>query len=170
MDRRSTNVKGFVHYGGDVRSGAQDGIGFSIGSASTGSTAWIESVSDDTNAHLGIRAQGAGTITIGTSSNVVSISGTKMAAYSTTFAWTLAALTSGAQGEITLASTTCNVNPGDLVGLIELYPAAEDDFTVQYHRTSTVNTSRVTIVVGNIGSTATSTASGTGRISWVDLT
>lgn len=170
MDRRSANVKGFVHYGGDVRSGAEDGIGFSLGSASTGSTAWIESVSDDTNANLGIRAQGAGSISIGTSSNAVYVAGQKLMAYSTTFAWALAALTSGAQGEITLASTTCDVQPGDLVGQISLGAPAENDLIVGNVRFSTAAASRVTLVVSNVASTATSTLSGTGRISWIDLT
>lgn len=172
MDRRSTNVKGFVHFGGDVRSGAQDGIGISAGSASTGSTAWIETISDDTNANLGIRAQGAGTISVGTSSNAVYLAGTKMLAYSTTFVWALAALTSGAQGEITLASTTCDIQPGDLVGMVSLgpTPSTADDFIVGDIRFSTAATSRVTLIVSNPASTATSTQSGTGRITWLDLT
>src|SRR5574343_1761679 len=172
MDRRSTNAKGFVHFGGDITSGAEQGIGVRLTGASTGSTVWIESVSDDTNAHLGIRAQGAGTISIGNSSNAVYIGGNKLMGYSTTFAWALAALTSGAQGEITLASTTCDINPGDLVGFPELYFTAStcDDIFVQGVRLSTANTSRVTLVCGNIASTATSTQSGTGRITWIDLT
>ena len=188
MDRRSTNVKGFVHYGGDITSGVEDGIGIRLGTASTGSTAWIESLSDDTNANIGIRAQGAGTITIGTSSNNAYVKGglivsgnmvlggtTIKAAYSTTFAWTLAALTSGAQGEITLTTAvggTAPIAQGDLIGLIELNPATAtgDDLTIQQIRTSTVASSVVTIVVGNIASTATSTNSGTGRITWIDLT
>ena len=177
MDRRSTNVKGFVHYGGDVRSGGQDGIGFSVGSASTGSTAWIESVSDDTNANLGIRAQGAGTITIGNSSNAVTIGGGAAfkGAYSTTFVWTLAALTSGAQGEITLTTAVGGAAPiavGDLVGHLSLGvgTAGENDATIQDIRWSATASSVLTIIVGNIGSTATSTLSGTGRITWLDLT
>ncbi len=181
MERRSTNVNGFVHYGGDVQSGAQDGIGVRLGSASTGSTCWIESVSDDTNANIGVRAQGAGTITIGTSSNAVYTPGGLYpdaagmpikGAYSTTFTWALAALTSGAAGEITLASTTCDIQAGDLIGMIALTPAhsTNDDLVVSNFRQSTANTSRVTIVVTNVASTATSTESGTGRISWIDLT
>lgn len=186
MDRRSTNVKGFVHYGGDIQSGAQDGIGVRLGSASTGSTAFIESVSDDTNANIGIRAQGGGSITIGTPINSISLQGpcyayggivpgygmAIKAAYSTTFAWTLAALTSGAQGEITLSTAVGDIMPGDLIGLVELKPATAtgDDLSIQQIRTSTAVTSRVTLVVGNIASTATSTNSGTGRITWLDLT
>jgi len=184
MDRRSTNVKGFVHYGGDVQSGIHDVIGLRLGSASTGSTAWLESVSDDTNANLGIRAQGAGSITLGNSSNAVrtpgglyAVSGSSpiKGAHSTTFAWTLAILSSGAQGEITLTTSVGGATPiaqGDLIGLVELNPATAtgDDLTIQQIRTSTVASSVVTLVVGNIASTATSSNSGTGRITWLDLT
>ena len=177
MDRRSTNVKGFVHYGGDIVSGVHDGIGIELGSASTGSTAWIESLSDDTNANIGIRAQGAGTITIGNSSNAVKIgAGASMkGAYSTTFAWSLASLTSGAQGEITLTTAVGGAAPialGDLVGMISLgvATAGQDDATIQDLRWSAVASSVLTIIVGNIASTATSTLSGTGRITWLDLT
>jgi hypothetical protein len=177
MDRRSTNVKGFVHFGGDIQSGVENGIGVRLGNASTGSTVWIESISDDTNANLGIRAQGAGTITIGNSSNPVTIGGGAAfkGAYSTTFAWALAALTSGAQGEITLTTAVGGAAPialGDLVGMISLgvATAGADDAAIQDIRWSAVASSVLTIIVGNIGSTATSTLSGTGRITWLDLT
>ena len=197
MDRRSTSVKGFVHFGGDVRSGVENGIGFNAGHASTGSTAWLETISDDTNAHLGIRAQGAGTITVGNSSNAVSMGGalsvggtlgvtgnstitgtlkvgtgaTIKGCYSTTFAWALAACASGAQLEITLdTAVSTNLITGDLIANIELNNPDVPQLTIQNIRTSTVGTSIVTIVVGNISSTATSTESGVGRITWIDLT
>jgi hypothetical protein len=193
MDRRSTSAKGFVHFGGEVRTGVEDGLGFSIGHASTGSTGWIETISDDTNAHLGIRAQGAGTITIGTSSNGVSLGGTLgvggnstftgtvkigtgatiKGAYSTTFAWTIAGLSSGHAGEITLTTAVSSLlNVGDLIGHISLTPAAStfDDLAILTIRQSDVGSSIVTIVVGNIASTTTDSTSGTGRITWFDLT
>jgi hypothetical protein len=177
MDRRSTNVKGFVHYGGDVQSGVHDGIGVRLGSASTGSTAWIETVSDDTNANIGIRAQGAGTITIGNSSNPVTIGGGAAfkGAYSTTFAWALAGLSSGAQGEITLTTSVGGAAPiavGDLLGHISLGvgTAGIDDLVIQDIRWSATASSVLTIVVGNIASTSVSTTSGTGRLTWLDLT
>jgi hypothetical protein len=159
-----------------VRSGAQDGIGFSLGSGSTGSTAWIESVSDDTNANLGIRAQGAGTITIGNSSNPVTIAGGAAfkGAYSTTFAWTLAAVSSGQQGEITLTTAVGGANPiavGDLIGHISLNCTnTQMGVTLGDIRWSATASSVLTLVVGNITSTATSTLAGVGRITWLDLT
>lgn len=191
MDRRSTSVKGFVHFGGDVRSGVENGIGISLGNASTGSTCWIETISDDTNAHLGIRAQGAGTITIGTSSNALGVGGALSVAgnssmagtlkigtgatikgiYSTTFAWAVAAISSGQTAEITLTtSLSTNLNVGDLIGQISLAPPDVSQVVFADFRQSDVGTSIVTIVVANPGSTATSTESGTGRITWIDLT
>jgi hypothetical protein len=179
MERRSTSVLGFVHYGGEVRNGVAAGIGFNLGHASTGSTAWIESISDDTNANLGIRAQGAGTITIGTSSNAVAMpggaqlgaGGTFKGAYSTSFAWTLAAVSSGQTLEITLSTSVGPLNPkdGDVFNLT-LGDTVAAGLAVVGYRFSSVAASVLTILVGNISSTATSTTSGTGRINWIDLT
>lgn len=166
MDRRSTNAKGFVHFGGDIQSGAEDGIGVRLGTASTGSTVWISAISDDTNAHIGIRAQGEGGVTINAGSAF-------KGAYSTTFTWAVAGIASNAiTQEITLASTTCDIMPGDLIGWIGLNPTAStcDDLYIADIRQSTVGTSRVTLVIGNGASTTTSTQSGTGRITWIDLT
>lgn len=179
MERRSTSVLGFVHYGGEVRNGVAAGIGFNLGHASTGSTAWIESISDDTNANLGIRAQGAGTITIGTSSNAVAMPGGAQVgsgmsfkgAYSTTFAWALAAVSSGQTLEITLSTAIgpFNAKEGDVFSL-NLGDTVAAGLAVVGYRYSTVVTSVLTVLVGNISSTATSTTSGTGRVSWIDLT
>jgi len=179
MKARSTNAKGFVHYGGDLVAGVEDGIGVHLKSASTGSAAVIEAISDSDTAALTIRAKGAAVLTLGNSSNAVTMAGPVTlgagsafkGAYSTTFTWTLAALTSGAQGEITLTtSVSTALGPGDLIGMIELNAPDVDDYVIQGIRTSTVATSIVTIIVGNVASTATSTDSGTGRITWIDLT
>lgn len=87
-------------------------------------------------------------------------------AFSTTFAWAHAAISSGQYGEILIASTTADVMPGDLFQ-VEL--TATTNVTVASVRTSTAATSRVTVVLSNVGSSATSTFSGTGRISWIKL-
>ncbi len=165
MDRRSTNVKGFVHFGGDVQSGVEDGIGVRLGTASTGSTVWVSAISDDTNANIGIRGQGSGGVTIGAGNPI-------KGCYSTTFAWTLAAVSSGQSGVVTISTSVGDVNPadGDLVQVSLGDISAYVGLTVQALRYSTVASSRVSVIVGNISSTATSTASGTGRISWIDLT
>jgi len=89
---RSTNVKGFVHFGGDVVSGIDHGTGIVLGTASTAATPYLEPIADESNANIGIRAKGTGTITIGNSSNVISfgagLTTPKLGVASTT-AWTL---------------------------------------------------------------------------------
>lgn len=90
-------------------------------------------------------------------------------AFSTTFSWAHAAISSGQLGSIAIASTTANVLPGDLFQ-VELTPTASTvSVAVASMRTSTAATSRVTVVFANVASTATSTFSGTGRITWVKL-
>lgn len=86
-------------------------------------------------------------------------------AFSTTFTFAHAAISSGGGfGAITIASTTADVIPGDLIQ-VEITPTV--NVSVDGFRTSTTATSRVTIVLSNPGNAATSTFSGTGRITWV---
>ena len=87
-------------------------------------------------------------------------------AFSTTFSWSHAAISSGQYGGISIASTTADVMPGDLFQ-VEITPTT--NVTIASWRTSTDATSRVTVVLTNVGSTATSTFSGTGRITWIKL-
>jgi hypothetical protein len=89
-------------------------------------------------------------------------------AYSTTFSFVHATISSGQVGAISLASTTCDIMPGDIFQ-VEVTPTVATAVQAGV-RTSTAATSRVTIVMANPGSTATSTFSGTGRITWIDLT
>ena len=180
MQARSTNVKGFVHFGGDVVAGIEDGIAVQLISASTGAAAVIEPLSDSDTAALTIRAKGAATLTLGNSSNAVAVTGSAVTLvggegvkgfYSTTFAYAYAALTSGQTGEITIASTTADIQAGDLF-TVQLGGTSTDvGLAIMNMRQSTAAASRVTVVVGNIGSTAFgSTGSGTARITWIDLT
>jgi len=170
MEARSTNTKGYVHYGHDVVAGVEEGIGIRLGAASTGGVAIIEPISDSDTAALTVKAKGAAALALGDSSNVVSIGGVPYAAKSTTFAYAYAALSSGQTAVITLASTTADINPGDLVSISLGAPTVEP-LALLNVRYSTAAASRVTLVVGNITSTAfASTGSGTGRITWLDLT
>ena len=179
MNARSTNTKGYVHYGGDIVSGVEDGIGVKLGSASTGGSVLIEPLSDSDTAALTLSAKGAAALTLGNSSNTISITGSAVTitgagsaikgAYSTTFAYAYAALTSGAFAEANIASTTADIMPGDLFH-VEL-GLTTDALALMGTRTSTASASRVVLVLGNIASTAFgATNSGTGRITWLDLT
>ncbi len=73
--------------------------------------------------------------------------------------------------ELTFASTTFDVNPGDLFAITSFEPAAESSVvSVHGWRLSTAAASRVTVILGAQQSTASSTGSGTIRVGWVDLT
>jgi hypothetical protein len=107
-----------------------------------------------------------GSTTVGNSSAMTF--GTLRGIFQSTFTWAHAILSSGQYGEITLASTTCGAQTGDIVVLTDF--AASTGVVVASIRLSTVATSRVTIVTANPYSTATSTFSGTGTVAWFDLT
>lgn len=171
MEYRSTNTGITISNDGVFGVGSSHGV--QLRGGSTGGI--VEAVGDDANVSLTIRGKGTGSVVIGNSSSPVVLgSGSGSAirgAFSSTSTWTLAAVSSGQVGELTFASTTFDVNPGDLIGAIEVWPTASTTpLSFVHYRTSTVATSRLTVVLGNIASTATSTTSGHIRVSWLDLT
>lgn len=178
MDARSTAAR-YVHFGGDVVAGVEGGIGVRLGYGSTGAQSIVEPISDSDTAAMIVRAKGAATLTIGNSSNALNFAGTISAFgagsapkgfYSTTWAYEYTALSSGAMLDISIASTTADIQPGDLV-TVSLGEPTVPGIALMNVRYSTAAASRVTLTIGNITSTAlASTGSGTGRITWVDLT
>lgn len=72
MDRRSTSAE-YTHYGGDVTGQVNSSHGVRLSGGSTGGI--VEAVGDDTNVTLVIRAQGAGGIVLGNSSQGLGIRG-----------------------------------------------------------------------------------------------
>lgn len=85
MEARSSNAMGrWVHFGGDVAAGVEDGIGVILRSASTGSAAVIEPLSDSDTAALVVRAKGAAALTLGNSSNALNLVAPRLGANSTT--------------------------------------------------------------------------------------
>lgn len=161
------------HLGRGLAIAVDSSHGVKIEGGSTGGV--IEAVGDDANVSLTIRGKGTGGVVIGNSSSPVTLgsaSGSAIrGAFSSTSTWSLAAVSSGQLGELTFASTTFDVNPGDLIGAIEVWPTASTASLVFAHyRTSTAAASRVTVVLANVASTATSTTSGHIRLSWIDLT
>jgi hypothetical protein len=169
MNFPSTNTDGRNPSLGGIVSNVESSHGVLLDGGSAGGI--ITAVGDDANIPLRIYGKGTGGVTIGstavpnsTSAAVASIK----AILTSTFAWAHAAISSGQYGEIVLASTTCNAEPGDAVILADF--SATTNVTVANMRLSTAATSRVTIVLSNVGSSATSTFSGTGRVTWFDLT
>ena len=109
MDFRSTNPAGFVHYGGDIMSGAQSTRGVLLSSNT------VQAVSDNSTESLDVLAKGTGSVNVGNSSQSVFISGSTtpwkvVAGESTVTAPDLAANT---QGECTLAAA--NISTGDII-------------------------------------------------------
>ena|SRR5689334_4254303 len=89
-------------------------------------------------------------------------------AFTNTFAWTHAAISSGQFGLITVTSTTADVQPGDILSV-----TPSDTMVGPYgfagYRQSTADSSRLTVLLTVPGSSAASTLSGTLRITWVKL-
>ncbi len=160
-------------------------VGVELFPATTGSPGAIKAVADSTVAHLTIESKGTGgvvrigstgggstggvflgstTVTNSSAASAYAVKGV----FSATLAWASTAITSGAIVELTVASTTADVMPGDLV----VVDCAEfiAPIICGGHRLSTAAASRLTVLVAVPGSTASSTLSGTLRINWVDLT
>ena len=72
MDRRSTSAE-YTHFGGDVTAQVNSSHGVRLSGGSTGGI--VEAVGDDTNVSLTIRAQGTGTIVIGSSGAPMELAG-----------------------------------------------------------------------------------------------
>jgi len=172
---------GGQHISGDITAGVGSSHGVQLSGGSTGGL--VQAVGDDANVSLTLKGKGTGGVTIGDSSQTVAFAGPVLVgstaagslgfrgAFSSTSTWSLAAVSSGQVGELTFANTVFDVNPGDLIGAIEVWPTASTTpLAFMHYRMSTVATSRLTVVVGNIASTVTSTLSGHIRVSWLDLT
>lgn len=162
---------GASHYGKPLIVGVDSSHGVKIEGGSTGGL--VQSVGDDNNIALRLRAKGTGPIIIGDSSQAISFggsaAGTFKGFFSSTNTWELAIVSSGQVGELTFSNTAFDINPGDLIGAIEVTPSTSVLIYGGY-RTSSVATSRLTVIMANISSTATSTTSGGIRVTWADLT
>ncbi len=180
---RSTNIYGFVHFGGEVISGIEAGVGVRLPACATSATPVLEPFGDESNIGLTIKGKGTGTQTFGGSSGATVIAGTSVqlaagsgikGAYSTTFSWTNASITSGQTAELTLTSAVGSpTHPilGDLVSISLGSSNFNAALVMGGYRMSTVGTSIITIILANPGSSASSTlGSAGGRVTWLDLT
>lgn len=100
MDYRSTNPEGYVHFGGDIMSGANSTRGVLLSSNT------IQPVSDNSNEDLHVRAKGTGKVYLGGSTTPFQI----VTGEST---FTPPALAANAQGESTFAAA--GISTGDLI-------------------------------------------------------
>ena len=100
MEYRSTNPEGFIHFGGDVMSGAVSTRGVLLSSNT------IQPVSDNSNEDLIIRAKGTGKVFIGGSTTGFTI----VSGEST---MTAPAMAANSQNESTFAAA--GISTGDLI-------------------------------------------------------
>lgn len=170
MNYRSTNADGrHVHYGGAVIAGVEYGNGIELNPSSTGAAPVITPVGDDAAINLIIKGKGTGGVSLGsTAAGTNPIKGV----FSQNSTYSHGAIGVARNVEITLASTTADVNPGDLVsvGLVVDTANLSSAVNLAWWRLSTAATSRFTASLSNVQSTATSTGSGTFQLSWIDLT
>lgn len=161
---RSSNAK-FTHFQGDVISNVDDSShGVGLFGGTTGGL--VQAVGDEDNVTLSVRGKGAAGVNLGsTSFSQNPILGHGFA--STDSSW--AAITGGHAVEITIASTRADVMPDDMLSVTFTGVAANasSNWGIAHIRRSTVNASRVTVVLNAFGSTASATQSGTIRLSWL---
>ncbi len=184
MNYRSTNVDNhFVHFGGAIVNGVQEGRGIELNPASTGASPNIQPVGDDANIGLTVAAKGTGQLTLGNSSNTVAILGTAQigstasgslgfkGAFAATSTFSNAAIGASRSVEFTLSTAVGQMQVGDVISVGVVIDTANVSSAISHvWRASTAVASRVTIQLVNNQSTATSTLSGTFQLAWIDLT
>ena len=161
-----------MHLAKGVAAGVDSSHAAAIYGGSTGANFSV--VGDDTNISVNLFGKGTGGTKLGNSSSPVTLAAgaAVKGTYSTTTAYTFTALAAGTQEAFSIASTTADVMPGDLFQ-VELGSPAVSTQTISLlgMRTSTATSSRITLLLGNVSSTAIgSTGSGTLRVTWFDLT
>lgn len=170
MDYRSSNADGrFVHFGGAVVAGVEFGNGVELNPASTGAAPVVTAAGDDSAINLIVKGKGTGGVFLGsTAAGSQTIKGT----FSQNSTYSHAAIGVARSVEITFASTTVDIQPGDLlsVGLRIATADLSSAVNLASWRLSTAAASRFTAVLSNVQSTATSTGSGTFALSWLQFT
>jgi hypothetical protein len=164
---KSTNSEHrFTHFGGALVIGHEFGSGVEINPTSSGADANITAAGDETDKNLRLTGKGAGGVVFGPSSTR-----TVKGVFSQNSTYSHGAIGAARKVELTFASTTVDINTGDLlsVGLTVATADLSSVVAVTDWRLSTVASSRLTVFLGNISSTATSTGSGTLHLSWIDL-
>jgi hypothetical protein len=166
MNSRSTN-NAFTHFSGDVVSNVESSHGVQLTGGSTGGV--VQAFGDDTDISLTVRGKGAGGVVLGTGTASTPLKGF----FTANSTYSHGAISAARSLELTFASTTLDIMPGDLVGHIGVIVATANlssAVNLATYRLSTAAASRVTVVLSNVQSTATSTGSGTLQVAWADLT
>lgn len=171
MNYRSTNViEGGSAQGGALLIGAEAGSGIELNPASSGVAPNIMPAGDETNKAITLKGKGTGGVTIGDSSQAVTIAGgTAFKGYKSDSGVTeFAAISSGQTLEVPLSTAVTSVALGDLISVETIITPSE--ITFGGWRIAADATTRVTLVLNNPGSTAGSTGRVRWRFVYADLT
>lgn len=170
MQYRSTNLVGYTHHGGALVVGVEQESGIELNPTSSGNAPVITSAGDETNKGIILKAKGTGSVTIGDSSQAVSIGGgTAFKGFKVDTGTTqFAAISSGQTLEVPLSTAVTGVNAGDLAMIETVITPSVLAFGG--YRIDADVTTRVTLIVTNPGSTASSTGRVVWRIVYADLT
>lgn len=157
----------------DIVSNISSSHGVRLTGGSTGGI--VEPVGDDANISLRVRGKGTGGVILGNSSSPVTFGAGAVPLkgwFTQNSTYSHAAIAVDRQVVLTFASTTVDINAGDLLSVGLTVDTADQSSVVgvAWWRLSTVATSRLTISLFNQASTATSTGSGTFHLAWFDLT
>ena len=71
MNYRSTNETGYVHFGGALIAGVEQGSGIELNPTSSGGTPVIKPAGDEENKNIGIAGKGTGGVSIGSSGSAL---------------------------------------------------------------------------------------------------
>lgn len=156
-----------THFGRGVIASAESSHGVRLEGGSTGGV--VEPVGDDANIALTIRSKGTGPLglEIGTNPSTQAFAPFR-GFHASTFTVQIAAISSGQILQSALSTAFGNFETGDLISIDAVVTPAEAVMTG--FRTAADVTTRVTMLIANPGSTATSTGRVVGTITWIDLT
>lgn len=165
MQYRDSSIA--THYTRGIIAGAESSHGVKIEGGSTGGV--VEPVGDDANIALTLRSKGDGALTLrpGTNPSTQALADFK-GFHASTFTVQIAAISSGQIIQAPLSTAFGNFALGDLISIDAIVTPAEAVMTG--FRSAADATTRVTMLIANPGSTATSTGRVVGTISWIDLT
>lgn len=170
MQYRSTNVIGYSHHGGALVVGVEQESGIELNPTSSGASPTIIPAGDETNKGIILKGKGTGAVTIGDSSQAVTIAGgTAFKGFKSDSGQTqFAAISSGQTLEVTLSTANTNVNAGDLWSMETI--VTPNVLAFGGARIDSDVTTRVTMVIHNPGSSVSSTGRVVWRIVYADLT
>lgn len=170
MQYRSTNVVGYTHFGGALVVGVEQESGIELNPTSSGNAPVITAAGDEANKAITLKGKGTGGVTIGDSSQAVTIAGgTAFKGFQTsTFTVQFAGISSGQTVDVALSTAFGNFAPGDLVMVETIITPA--GITYGGFRLDADVSTRLTMVLQVPGSSVTSTGRVTGRVVWADLT